>query len=47
LRGGSGSQSYTLGNIVTDELSLSGNPQINMLLNPAATFFVLSARLLQ
>ena len=47
LKGGSGSQSYTLGNIVTDELAMSGNPQINMLLNPAANFFVLKARLLQ
>jgi hypothetical protein len=47
LKGGSGSQSYTLGNIVTDELAMSGNPTINMFLNPTVTFFVLKARLLQ
>src|SRR6185437_10729306 len=34
LQGGSGSQSYALGNIVVDELALAGNPQINMILNP-------------
>jgi hypothetical protein len=46
LQGGSGSQSFTLGNIVTDEVALSGNPQINMILNPAATFSVLRPSLL-
>jgi len=47
LQGGSGSQSYTLGNIVVDELALAGNPQINMILNPAATFSALMPTLLQ
>lgn len=47
LRGGSKSQSYTLGDIVVDELSMSGNPQINMILNPTATFEVLRPTLLQ
>jgi hypothetical protein len=47
LKGGSGSQSYALGNIVVDELALSGNPQINMILNPTATFQVLKPTLLQ
>jgi hypothetical protein len=47
LQGGSGSQSYTLGNIVVDELALGGNPQINMILNPAATFQLLKPTLLQ
>jgi hypothetical protein len=47
LQGGSGSQSYALGNIVVDELALGGNPQINMILNPSATFQVLKPTLLQ
>jgi hypothetical protein len=46
LQGGSGSQGFTLGNIVTDEVALGGNPQINMILNPAATFSVLRPSLL-
>ena len=47
LQGGSGAHSYTLGNIVVDRLSLGGNPEINMILNPAATFAVLRATLLE
>jgi hypothetical protein len=47
LQGGSGAHSYALGNIVVDELSLGGNPEINMILNPAATFSVLRATLLE
>ncbi|HET9836632.1 MAG TPA: hypothetical protein VFR84_00255, partial [Candidatus Angelobacter sp.] len=47
LQGGSGSQSYALGNIVVDELALGGNPQINMILNPTATFEILKPTLLQ
>lgn len=47
LQGGSGAQSYTLGNIVVDELALGGNPQINMILNPSATFEVLRPTLLE
>lgn len=47
LQGGSGAHSYALGNIVVDELSLGGNPEINMILNPAATFQVLRATLLE
>jgi len=47
LQGGSGAQSYALGNIVVDELALGGNPQINMILNPSATFQVLRPTLLQ
>lgn len=47
LQGGSSSQSYALGNIVVDELALGGNPQINMILNPTATFEVLKPTLLQ
>jgi hypothetical protein len=46
LQGGSGSQAYTLGNIVADEVALGGNPVINMVLNPAATFAVLRPSLL-
>ncbi|HYX51997.1 MAG TPA: pilus assembly protein TadG-related protein [Candidatus Limnocylindrales bacterium] len=47
LQGGSGSQSFTLGNIVVDKLALGGNPQINMILNPTATFEVLRPTLLE
>ncbi len=47
LQGGSGSQSYALGNIVVDKLALGGNPQINMILNPSATFEVLRPTLLE
>jgi hypothetical protein len=47
LQGGSGAQSYTLGNIVVDKLALGGNPEINMILNPAATFQVLKPTLLE
>ncbi len=47
LQGGSGSQSYALGNIVVDELALGGNPQINMILNPTANFQILKPTLLQ
>jgi hypothetical protein len=47
LQGGSGAQSYTLGNLVVDKLSLGGNPEINMILNPTATFQVLRPTLLE
>jgi Flp pilus assembly protein TadG len=47
LQGGSGSQSFTLGDVVVDKLSLAGNPQINMILNPTATFLALRPSLLQ
>jgi hypothetical protein len=47
LQGGSSSQSFTLGDIVVDELSMGGNPQINMILSPTATFQVLKPTLLQ
>ena len=47
FQGNSGSQSYTLGNVVVDELAMGGGPQINMILNPLATFSVLRPTLLQ
>jgi hypothetical protein len=47
LQGNSGSQSFTLGNIVVDKLALGGTPQIKMILNPTATFEVLKPTLLQ
>jgi hypothetical protein len=47
LQGGSGARSYALGNIVVDELALGGNPQINMILNPTATFVILRPTLLE
>ena len=47
LQGGSGAQSFALGNMVVDQLALGGNPEINMILNPAATFAVLKPTLLE
>jgi hypothetical protein len=45
LQGNSGSASYILGEIVTDNLSLGGTPSINMALNPNAAYTVLKASL--
>ncbi len=47
LQGGSGSTSYIVGNIVTDQLAMGGTPQIVMDLNPNALYYVLKASLLQ
>ncbi len=47
LSGGSSSNSFALGNIVVDELSLGGNSGIKMILNPQVTFQVLRPQLLQ
>ena len=47
LAGGSGGNSFTIGNIVVDKLSMVGNSGINMILNPTATFSVLRPTLLQ
>ena len=47
LQGSSGSESYVVGNIVTDELTLGGTPRIYMDLNPNALYYVLKATLIQ
>jgi len=47
LQGGSCSGTYILGDIVTDQLALGGNPCINMDLSPSATYYTLKASLLQ
>lgn len=47
LAGGSGGNSFTIGNIVVDKISLTGGSAVNMVLNPAATFSVLRPTLLQ
>ncbi len=47
LQGASGSASYILGEIITDQLQLQGNPTINMALNPSATYSILKATLLR
>lgn len=47
LGGGSASNTFVVGDIVTDELSLGGNSQIEMDLNPNALYYVLKASLLQ
>jgi hypothetical protein len=45
--GNAGSATYLLGEIIVDELSLSGNPSINMYLNPNPIFPLLKVALLQ
>jgi len=47
LQGGSASDTFVIGDIVTDKLDLGGNPQIEMDLNPNALFYVFKASLLQ
>ena len=47
LAGGSGGNSFTIGNIVVDKISLTGGSAVNMVLNPTATFSVLRPILLQ
>ena len=47
LSGNSASGSYTLGNIVADELSLGGTSGIDMILNPASSYQILRPTLLQ
>jgi len=47
LQGNSGSASYVLGNIITDNLAMGGTPTINMALNPNATYNTLKATLLR
>ncbi len=47
LQGNSGSTSYVLGDIVTDNLEMGGTPSINMALNPSAAYDTLKATLLR
>jgi hypothetical protein len=47
LSGNSGSASFVLGNIITDNLHMNGNPTINMALNPTAAYSTLKASLLR
>jgi len=47
LAGGSGGNSFTIGNIVVDQLSLTGSSAVTMILNSLATFSVLRPTLLQ
>jgi Flp pilus assembly protein TadG len=47
LQGNSSSTSFVIGDIVTDKLSLGGNPTVEMDLNPNALYYVLKASLLQ
>lgn len=44
---GSGSASYIVGDIVADQLALSGSSNITVMLNPNAQYYVLKASLLQ
>jgi hypothetical protein len=47
LQGNSGSASYVLGDIITDNLAMGGTPTINMALNPLAAYSTLKATLLK
>jgi hypothetical protein len=47
MDGGSGSGSFTLGNLVADQVKMNGNSSITMILNPAVTFQVLRPTLLE
>jgi len=47
LQGSSGSASYIVGDIITDQIAMGGTPNIVMDLNPNALFYVLKADLLQ
>ena len=47
LQGNPGGAAYVLGNITTDELIVSGNARINMLLNPNSVIHVLKATMLE
>jgi hypothetical protein len=47
LQGGSGSNTYVLGDIIVDQMQLGGNSSIIMDLNPTAAFTTLKASLLQ
>ncbi len=47
LAGGSGGNSFTIGNIVVDKLSMVGSSGVKMILNPLATFSTLRPTLLQ
>jgi Putative Flp pilus-assembly TadE/G-like len=47
LAGGSGGNSFTIGNVVADKVSLVGSSGVKMILNPTATFSVLRPELLQ
>jgi hypothetical protein len=47
LSGNAGSGTYVLGQIVADEIALSGTPDITMDLNPTSVFSILKASLLQ
>src|SRR5438552_906662 len=47
LQGSSGSESYVVGNIVADELTMGGTPRIYMDRNKNALYYVLKATLIQ
>jgi len=47
MNGGSGSGSFTLGNLVADQVHMTGNSGITMILNPKVTFSVLLPTLLE
>jgi hypothetical protein len=47
MNGGSGAGAFTLGNVVVDELSMTGNSTLNMILNPAVTFQTLRPQMLR
>jgi hypothetical protein len=47
LGGGSSSNTWVVGDIIVDQLSFGGNPNLNMQLNPNSLYYTLKASLLQ
>jgi len=47
MSGGSGAGAFTLGNLVVDKLSMTGNSTVNMILNPQLTFDFFRPQLLR
>jgi hypothetical protein len=47
MNGGSGAGAFTLGNVVADKLSMTGNSSLNMILNPELTFDFFRPQLLR
>jgi hypothetical protein len=47
MSGGSGAGAFTLGNVVADKISMTGNSSLNMILNPELTFDFFRPQLLR
>jgi len=47
MSGGSGAGAFTLGNLVADKLSMTGNSSLNMILNPDLSFEIFRPQVLR